>query len=55
MRPDPDGFRAYVREHKQRALVSKLMSEQDAVAKFVADGDYLVYDCHYLQRGPHRC
>lgn len=52
LRPDPDGFRAYVREHKQRALVSKLMTEQDAVAKFVADGDYLVYDCNYLQRGP---
>lgn len=52
LRPDPDGFRAYVREHKQRALVSKLMNEQEAVAKFVRDGDYLVYDCNYLQRGP---
>lgn len=52
LRPDPDGFRAYVREHKERALVSKLMTEQEAVARFVADGDYLVYDCNYLQRGP---
>lgn len=50
--PDPDGFRAYVREHKQRALVPKVMDEHEAVAKFVADGDYLVYDCNYLQRGP---
>lgn len=50
--PDPDGFRAYVRDHKQRALVSKLMGEKEAVATFVADGDYLVYDCNYLQRGP---
>ena len=24
---DPDAFRAYVRDHKQRALVPKLMSE----------------------------
>ncbi len=49
---DPDGFREYVREHKSRALEPKLTSAQDAVARFVADGDYLVYDCNYLQRGP---
>ncbi len=49
---DPDGFREYVRDHKQRGLVSKLMTEKDAVAKYVADGDYLVYDCNYLMRGP---
>jgi len=33
-------------------MVSKLMSEKDAVEKFVANGDYLVYECNYLQRGP---
>lgn len=49
---DPDGFRAYVREHKQRALVPKLMSPREAVARFVADGDYFAYDCNYFQRGP---
>jgi glutaconate CoA-transferase subunit A len=49
---DPDGFREWVRDHKSRALEPKLMSEQDAVSKFVEDGDYLVYDCNYLQRGP---
>ena len=49
---DPDAFRAYVRDHKQRALVPKLMTEAEAVARFVADGDYLVYDCNYFQRGP---
>ena len=49
---DPDGFRDYTREHKSRALESKLMSAQDAVSRFVANGDYLVYDCNYLQRGP---
>jgi glutaconate CoA-transferase, subunit A len=52
LRPDPDGFRQYVREHKQRALVSKLVDEREAIAGFVEDGDYLVYDCNYLQRGP---
>lgn len=51
-RVDPDGFRDYVREHKQRALVPRLLSEQEAVARFVQDGDYLVFDCNYLQRGP---
>lgn len=49
---DPDAFRAYVRDHKQRALVPKIMSPRDAVARFVADGDYLAYDCNYFQRGP---
>jgi acyl CoA:acetate/3-ketoacid CoA transferase alpha subunit len=49
---DPDGFRAYVRDHKQRALVSKLLSPAEAVSRFVADGDYLVFDCNYFQRGP---
>ncbi len=49
---DPDGFREYVRDHKNRAMVPKVMSEKEAVEKFVADGDYLVYECNYLQRGP---
>ncbi|HZP57127.1 MAG TPA: CoA-transferase [Dehalococcoidia bacterium] len=49
---DPDAFRAYVREHKQRALTPRLMSAREAVERFVADGDYLVYDCNYFQRGP---
>jgi acyl CoA:acetate/3-ketoacid CoA transferase alpha subunit len=52
LKVDPDGYRQYVRDHKNRAMVSKLMSEQEAVQKFVADGDYMVYECNYLQRGP---
>lgn len=39
LRVDPDGFRAYVRDHKQRALVPKLMSARDAIERYVADGD----------------
>lgn len=50
--PDPDGFREYVREHKDRRLVSKLMTEQEAVSRFVADGDYLAYDQNIAVRGP---
>ena len=52
LKVDPDGFRDWVREHKDRALVPKLMSEKQAVEKLVQDGDYLVYECNYLQRGP---
>src|SRR3989304_5416798 len=52
LKVDPDGFREWVRDHKGRAMVPKLMSEKEAVEKLVADGDYLVYECNYLQRGP---
>jgi glutaconate CoA-transferase subunit A len=50
--PDPDGHRAYIREHKKRVLGEKVMTEQEAVSKFVSDGDYLCYDCTMLMRGP---
>ncbi len=50
---DPDGFRAYVRDHKNRALQSRLMTAREAVERFVADGDYLTYECNYLMRGPN--
>jgi len=51
--PDPDGFRAYVREHKARGLVSKVMTEKEAVSRFVEDGDYLAYDLCWAIRGPN--
>ena len=38
--PDPDGYREWVRDHKSRALVSKLMTEQEAVSRFVEDGEW---------------
>lgn len=50
--PDPDGFREHVRTHKERRLVNKVMSEQDAVSRFVEDGDYLAYDQNVAVRGP---
>ena len=52
LKVDPDGFREWVRDHKDRAMVPKLMSEKEAIEKLVSDGDYLVYECNYLQRGP---
>ena len=48
---DPDGFREWV-GGKSRALKPKLMTATDAVARFVADGDYIDWECNYLQRGP---
>ena len=50
--PDPDGLRRFVREHKERRLVDKRMSEQDAIAKFVFDGAYVSYDTNTWRRGP---
>ena len=50
--PDPDGFRAWVRDNKPRTLVHKVMNEHEVIEKFVSDGDYVAYDCNYFQRGP---
>lgn len=50
--PDPDGMRRFVRDEKDRRLVDKRMSEQDAVARFVHDGDYVSYDTNVWRRGP---
>ena len=48
---DPDSFREWV-GRKERRLVSKLTSVEEAVRQYVADGDYVVWECNYLQRGP---
>src|SRR2546422_11021623 len=52
LKVDPDDYREWVRDHKNRAMVPKLMSEKEAIEKLVSDGDYMVYECNYLQRGP---
>ncbi|WP_456370222.1 CoA transferase subunit A [Geoglobus sp.] len=49
---DPDDFREYVRDRKNRNWEDKLMDESEAVRKFVSDGDYLAYDFSSLTRGP---
>ncbi len=51
LRVDPDGFRASV-GRKDRRMRPKLVSVAEAISKFVADGDYLVWETNYLQRGP---
>ena len=50
--PDPDAHREWVRTHKSREMKSKLMTEKEAVEKFVSDGDYLGYDLCMAKRGP---
>ncbi|MFQ5656736.1 MAG: CoA transferase subunit A [Candidatus Methylomirabilales bacterium] len=48
----PDDFREWVRFHKTPDPVEKLVTEHEAVSRFVADGDYLAYDFSSLTRGP---
>ena len=50
--PDPDGHREWVRTHKSREMKSKVMTEKEAIEKFVSDGDYLGYDLNMHKRGP---
>jgi glutaconate CoA-transferase, subunit A len=48
----PDDFREWVRTHKSREPVAKLVTEHEAVSRCVADGDYIAYDFSSLTRGP---
>jgi acyl CoA:acetate/3-ketoacid CoA transferase alpha subunit len=47
----PDVAREWHRQ-KSRALVDKRMSEQEAVSRFIHDGDYISYDLSSMVRGP---
>ncbi len=51
-KPDVFGFRDWVHKHKDKTLTPKIMSEQEAVAKFVKDGDYLGTELYGTVRGP---
>ena len=48
----PDDFRRWVKENKTREAVDKLMTEREAVARFVPDGAYIANDFSSLTRGP---
>lgn len=50
--PDPDGFREWVHKHKNTQLVSKLMSEKEAISRFVQDGDYIGTELYGTVRAP---
>ncbi len=49
--PDVEGFRATARG-KNRALVPKLMTEREAVERFVQDGDYIAVELYGTVRAP---
>ncbi|MBM3313473.1 CoA transferase subunit A [candidate division WOR-3 bacterium] len=50
--PDPNGFREWVHTRKNTKMVDKVMSEQEAVATLVADGDYLGTELYGTVRAP---
>lgn len=52
LQPDPDGARAWMREHKSIALVDKRMSEAEAVRRFVREGDYVATELYGSVRAP---
>lgn len=49
---DPDVIRAWMRDHKRRDFVDKTLPESDAIARLVADGDYVSFDFSSFTRGP---
>ena len=51
LKVDPDGFRSHTAQ-KDRRMRSKLMTAAEAIQRYVADGDYVVWEINYLQRGP---
>ncbi len=50
--PDMDAFREWNREKKSRAMVDKLMTEEEAIARFVTDGCYLGTELYGTVRAP---
>ncbi|MEO0084677.1 MAG: CoA-transferase, partial [candidate division WOR-3 bacterium] len=52
VKPDIWNFRDWVHKNKHQAMTEKLMTEQEAVAKFVADGDSLGTELYGTVRAP---
>jgi acyl CoA:acetate/3-ketoacid CoA transferase alpha subunit len=50
--PDPDGFREFVHTKKNTKMVDKVMSEQEAVSRFVQDGDCIGTELYGTVRAP---
>jgi acyl CoA:acetate/3-ketoacid CoA transferase alpha subunit len=49
---DVDDAREWMRDRKSRAPLNKMMTEQEAVSRFVNDGNYVSYDLSSMVRGP---
>ncbi len=50
--PDMEAFREWNRTQKSRALIDKRMSEQEAISRFVHDGDYIGTELYGTVRCP---
>jgi len=50
--PDIDGFREWNRQNKPKALVDKVTTEQEAIARFVHDGNYIGTELYGTVRCP---
>lgn len=50
--PDPDGLRAWNRDRKELLPRPKIMTEHDAVRRFVKDGDYVGFELYGTVRCP---
>ncbi len=50
--PDMNAFREWNRKHKNKALVDKMMSEQEAVSRFMFDGAYVGTELYGTVRCP---
>ncbi len=50
--PDLEAFREWNRTHKPRKLIDKLMSEQEAISRFVTDGCYIGTELYGTVRCP---
>ncbi len=50
--PDVNEFREYLRKNKSMKLESKLMTEEEAVSKFINDGDYIGFELYGTVRAP---
>ena len=52
LKPRPDEDREFIRKNKSFILKDKLMSEQEAVSKYVHDGDYMATELYGFVRAP---
>lgn len=52
VKPDIWGFRDWVHKKKSQAITEKLMSEKEAVAKFISDGDSMATELYGTVRAP---
>jgi len=50
--PDLDAFREWNRTQKSKALVDKVMTEKEAVERFLKDGDYIGIELYGTVRAP---